>query len=150
MVDVTLGSLLNESLEKLESLRLYGDLDEESESGLVRDDEEKVDDQTHSPVNEANVGGMDGPPAATAPSSMQRRPVVRHQMHGRGMPYFEEMVENSRLGRIKRQKGGHTSADGTRSVEWEVVEIGGEDEPMADTGGVTTTGDRNKRQRLDG
>jgi len=48
-------------------------------------------------------------------------------MQGRGLPYFEEMVENSRLGRIKRRKGGHTSADGMRRVEWEVLEIGAED-----------------------
>ena len=33
------------------------------------------------------------------------------------------MVEDSQLGRIKRQKGGHTSSDGKMTIEWEVVEV---------------------------
>jgi hypothetical protein len=56
------------------------------------------------------------------------------------------MVEGSRLGRIKRQKGAHTSADGARTVQWEVVEIGGDDEPMAEA--VTAGGNGNKRLRM--
>jgi hypothetical protein len=159
-VNVTLGSLLNESLERLESLRLYGDLDSESESGLVKDDNAQIDndthipttdvsdsglvkdqnaqidDDTHIPTNEESAGGVDAPTLRT----------VAHSMQGRGMPYFEEMVENSRLGRIKRQMGGHTSADGTRTVQWEVVEIGGEDEPMAEA--VAASGNGNKRLRM--
>ena len=43
----------------------------------------------------------------------------------RGFPWFETMVKNTRLGRIKRQKGGHTSQDGRTTVEWEVVEVDG-------------------------
>lgn len=40
----------------------------------------------------------------------------------RGAPWFEELVEDSRLGRVRRQKGGHTSEDGSASVEWEIIE----------------------------
>lgn len=45
----------------------------------------------------------------------------------RGMPWLEEMVEGSELGRIKRRRGGETSADGSTRIEWEVVEIGRDD-----------------------
>lgn len=40
----------------------------------------------------------------------------------RGAPWFEEMVENTGLGRFKKQRGGHTSRDGNVRVEWEVIE----------------------------
>lgn len=49
----------------------------------------------------------------------------REESAVRGFPWFETMVENSRLGRIKRQKGGHKSRDGRTKVEWEVVELDG-------------------------
>ncbi|KAK5121244.1 hypothetical protein LTR85_005410 [Meristemomyces frigidus] len=150
-VDVTLGSLLHESLSRLESLNLYSDLDEESESGLVKDEGATINEEDHIPTNEESVGGVDGPPATASTSLASRqRPVVAHRMQNRGMPYFEEMVENSRLGRIKRQKGGHTSADGARSVQWEVIEIGGDDDdqPMGGTGSGAVSG--NKRIKIDG
>lgn len=38
----------------------------------------------------------------------------------RGTPWFEEMVQHTRLGRLKQQRGGH-SGNGVH-VEWEVVE----------------------------
>ncbi|KAF2839431.1 hypothetical protein M501DRAFT_934256 [Patellaria atrata CBS 101060] len=47
--------------------------------------------------------------------------IVHHSPY-LGAPWFESLVSDSRLGRLKRQKGGHTSADGNMSVEWEVVE----------------------------
>lgn len=143
-LDVTLGSLLQESLNKLQSLRVYGDWDEESDSGLVKSPDAQIDDDSHIPTNETAVGGVDGPPEP------QRKVVMSHRMHGRGLPYFEEMVENSRLGRIKRQRGGHMSADGTTSVQWEIMELGGEDEPMADAGNMSSTNsNENKRMRMD-
>ncbi len=49
---------------------------------------------------------------------------TRQSMGGSGVSYYE----SSWLGRIKRRKGGHTSADGTRTVEWEIVEMEGDDE----------------------
>ena len=56
-------------------------------------------------------------------SSVMRRDEGRE---ARGMPWFEEMVEGSELGRIKRRRGGETSPDGSTRIEWEVVEIGGD------------------------
>ncbi|KAL8827848.1 MAG: hypothetical protein Q9170_006848 [Blastenia crenularia] len=40
-----------------------------------------------------------------------------------GAPWYEEMIEGSELGRIKRKRGGRSSADGRSKVEWEVVEF---------------------------
>jgi len=142
-VDVTLGSLLNESLDLLETLQLYGDLEEDSASGL--------EDENSS---ERIGSGIMAPASATSTAPQHRGSTMVHRMQNRGMPYFEEMVENSRLGRIKRQRGGKSSTDGTSTVEWEVIEMGGEDEdePMPDTArpGATAASDNgNKRPRLD-
>lgn len=42
-----------------------------------------------------------------------------------GLPWFREMIDGSRLGRIGRnQRGGGVSADGRTRVEWEIVEFG--------------------------
>ena len=73
-----------------------------------------------------------------------------HSMHNRGMPYFEELVENSRFGRIKRQRGGQTSQDGRMVVQWEVAEIGAEDEPTPmETESDAEAGEASsKRQKL--
>ncbi|KAF2200263.1 hypothetical protein GQ43DRAFT_79956 [Delitschia confertaspora ATCC 74209] len=40
----------------------------------------------------------------------------------RGTPWFEEIVENTKLGRLTKQRGGQASRDGNVRVEWEVVE----------------------------
>lgn len=72
-------------------------------------------------------------------------------VRNRGMPYFEEMVENSRLGRVKRRKGGQTSADGSSSVEWEVTEVdgGGDDDAvMQESVAETVSAGGNKRIKI--
>ncbi|KAF7192873.1 hypothetical protein HII31_05787 [Pseudocercospora fuligena] len=151
-LDVTLSSLLNESLDRLESLRILPDSDSDEDSvrspteGLVRGG--TIDNEDHIPTNEENPGGVDAPSGATTVPvrTSQQRAAAPHRMHSRGVPYFEEMIEHSRLGRIKRQRGGHTSRDGTSSVQWEIVEIGGE-EPTSNATATEPSG--SKRQRLD-
>jgi len=67
---------------------------------------------------------------ATAPRGMQaqaqaqdeRERTVVQAERAKGTPWFEELVEDTRLGRFKKQKGGHVSRDGSVRVEWEVVE----------------------------
>lgn len=65
----------------------------------------------------------------------------------RGTPWFEEMIQGSELGRIKRRKGGGTSSDGHTKVEWEITEFesGEGDAGNASTGkrklGSLDTGD---------
>ncbi|KAL8735502.1 MAG: hypothetical protein Q9181_002774 [Wetmoreana brouardii] len=51
-----------------------------------------------------------------------------------GLPWFEEMIEGSELGRLKRRRGGQSSADGRSKVDWEVVEFSSE---TGDTGANT-------------
>lgn len=143
-LDVTLGSLLGESVERLEALGIIPDTGDD-EDGLVRGGD--VQDEDHIPTSEESMRGVEGPGA----SSLTQRAgeLASGRMRDRGIPYFEEMVENSRLGRIKRQKGGHTSRDGTTSVQWEVVEIGG-DEPasrQAATEAEDEGGNSSKRQK---
>ncbi|KAK3713356.1 hypothetical protein LTR37_008548 [Vermiconidia calcicola] len=123
-LDVTLGSLTGESMRRLQELAILAHEEEEEKEGLegYEDDEES----------------MGGVVASTGRAA--------HRMHNRGIPYFEEMVENSRLGRIKRQKGGHSSRDGRTTVQWEVLEIGGDEPASAETSGG---GESNKRLKVD-
>lgn len=59
--------------------------------------------------------------AGAGPSKL--RSLVRSpEPQGRGAPWFEELVENTQLGRIKQQRGWHASHDGNVRVEWEVME----------------------------
>lgn len=97
---VNLSSLRNESLERLQ------------DAGFLSAPEEAS--------NEA-VLGQEAP---------QNRSAVTHRSSDRevrGVPWFEEMVEGSDLGRIKRRRGGKTSMDGRTKYEWEVVEVGGDE-----------------------
>lgn len=48
------------------------------------------------------------------------RSVLRSEPQSRGAPWFEEIIQNTRLGRLKQQRGGHSG--GGVHVEWEVVE----------------------------
>ncbi|KAF2638195.1 hypothetical protein P280DRAFT_77977 [Massarina eburnea CBS 473.64] len=59
---------------------------------------------------------------AVAGPSRQPRTVARTEPQARGAPWFEDMVEQTSLGRFKQQRGAHTSRDGNIRVEWEVVE----------------------------
>lgn len=54
----------------------------------------------------------------------------------RGTPWFEEMIQGSDLGRIKRRRGGETTSDGSTKVEWEITEFesGEGDVAVASTG----------------
>ncbi|KAH8728308.1 hypothetical protein GQ44DRAFT_724316 [Phaeosphaeriaceae sp. PMI808] len=48
------------------------------------------------------------------------RVLVRPEPSARGAPWFEEIVQHTRLGRLKQQRGGHSTS--RVHVEWEVVE----------------------------
>jgi len=65
----------------------------------------------------------------------------------RGAQWFEKLVENSPLGRIKRQKGIHTSADGSTRVEWEVMEWSADSEDTSEPS-MSGIGKRKRREQL--
>lgn len=56
----------------------------------------------------------------------------------RGTPWFEEMIQGSELGRVKRRRGGETSSDGRTKVEWEISEFESGDGDIA----IASTGKR--------
>lgn len=94
IIHVTLGSLFDEDLDSLE------------EKGLL--DVQHSDDEQ---ADEDMMGGQDLQVARSSPLT---------GLQHRGAPWFESIVEKTALGRVKRQRGGHASLDGT--VEWEVIE----------------------------
>ena len=127
---------MSESLDRLEALNLVS-ADDDEDGSLTRGSDVDNDEQSES------MGGVEGHGDIIAKSGLLRQ----QPMQNRGMQYFEDMVENSRLGRIKREKGGHTSQDGKTTIQWEVLEIesdgSGPIDAVGDDGGSS-----NKRQKL--
>ena len=93
-ISLTVGSLLDEDQEML------------GELGFLPSSSESSDD-------EVSVAG----PSRTTDRS---RSVARSEPQSRGAPWFEEIVRNTRLGRFKQQRGGHTESG--VHVEWEITE----------------------------
>ena len=82
------------------------------------------------------VGSGDNEVAQLATGGTKQATSIGQGREVRGTPWFEEMIQGSELGRIKRRRGGGTSADGHTSVEWEVTEFesGEGDTAAANTG----------------
>ncbi|KAM0719775.1 hypothetical protein Q7P37_003908 [Cladosporium fusiforme] len=124
-MDVTLGSLWSESVSLLEEMGWVGGESSEEEEGGIEE---------------------------SAQAKKKKSVQISAAMRNRGMPFFEELMEDSRLGRIKRQRGGHAGADGRSRVEWEITEIesgggDGEDAVMQE-GESVESGNGNKRLKL--
>ncbi|KAL8938783.1 MAG: hypothetical protein Q9216_003705 [Gyalolechia sp. 2 TL-2023] len=73
---------------------------------------------------------------ATKEKALDRR-TVSEGKEVSGAPWYEELIEGSELGRLKRKRAGKSSVDGRTKVEWEVVEFTSE---PGDAG--TSTGKR--------
>lgn len=86
---------------------------------LLDEDQALLGDMGYLPAAESSD---DEVAPAAGPSRLAARAAVRTEPRLRGAPWFEEMVENTRLGRLKQQRGGHMSRNGSVKVEWEVVE----------------------------
>lgn len=91
-ISLTLGTLKSDKLRNLEEL---GILPKEATA------EEETHDEQHSGV-------------ATPITSLVERT--------QGLPWFDTMVEGSRLGKMRRSAGTKRSRDGNVKVEWEIVE----------------------------
>ncbi|GFF46743.1 hypothetical protein IFM61606_02661 [Aspergillus udagawae] len=126
-MSVTIGSLYGEAQRMLEDLDILpgssdeGELEEE-EAGEAEEKEEKMGvtvspaehTQTSSAHSTVVVPSRAGAPA---PTRSYRRGTTR------GIPWFEEMIEGSRLGRImKTRRGVGVSDDSSTTIEWEVTE----------------------------
>ena len=69
------------------------------------------------------VGGEDNEMAQAASGGTKDVANLNQGREIRGTPWFEEMIQGSELGRIKRRRGGETSSDGHTKVEWEITEF---------------------------
>ena len=103
---ISLGSLESESLDIL------------SEVGILGGEEERQEAPSNNQMD--YEGGSTNAPAAHSTNTVAARGESREV---RGQPWFEEMLEGSELGRLRRRRGGMTSKDGSSQVEWEVVEF---------------------------
>ena len=100
-IHLTLGSLLREDLADLEDMGLIPEPDDSSSSS--------------SPEEEGE--GERG--AASAAAVPVRSTALRESY---GVPWFDGMVEGTRLGRMRRSQGIQRSQDGNVNIEWEIVE----------------------------
>ena len=95
LIYVNLKTLRSESFDRLEDAGLL--------SGLSSEEEKEEARESNEPPQQVNAIG-------------QAREI-------RGNPWFEEMIQGSRLGRIRRRRGGESSSDGSTKVEWEITEF---------------------------
>lgn len=150
-MSVTVGSLYGDDQHILEDLDLLpGSSEEEEEEEKEEDKSEKKNDEkeekaaaaeeqeqeTEDVDEEVPARSRDSEPAtsaAVAPSSsssvvvptLGTEPLTRSYRHGTmsGIPWFEEMIEGSRLGRLmKGRRGMGVSDDDSTKFQWEVSE----------------------------
>lgn len=113
-MSVTLGSLFSDDLRMLEDLEL-----------LPRDSTEDGSDR--SPPAATDTTSESTPPATSSSSAVSSASpsFVKSYREGTtaGIPWFEEMIEGSKLGRIMRKRRGFgVSDDQSTTIEWEISE----------------------------
>jgi len=67
-----------------------------------------------------------------------------------GLPWFETLVEGSRLGRMRKSSGKRQSRDGRFQVEWEIVEWNGEGDEESLGTGKRKLGEVEEDDRMEG
>ena len=117
---VTVGSLLDEDQAALADLGVLPGGG--SGAGSDADDVYEYDDDGFEDRGRANADAGSAL-AARRPSQPPAR------LRAAGAPWFEELVHNTKLGRVKRQRGGYAGADS--ALEWEIVEWSEGDAPSA-------------------
>jgi hypothetical protein len=114
-INLTLGSLMQEDLADLEDMGLLPDDSTEEEEGEAGEEEEAAE------VEEDSRAA--GPASTTGSASLSTALRASYSV-----PWFEELVEGTRLGRLTRSHGIKRTQDGKVKIEWEVVEFNGDDE----------------------
>lgn len=132
-INLTLGSLLREDLRDLEDMGLIPEVESGAES--------HEEDQRQ-------------PEGQQSPAGRPSRTMALRESYG--VPWFDGLVEGTRLGNMRKSRGVQRSQDGQVKVEWEIVEYNGtgddhndaaaEDEEM-DMG--TATPSKRKRDSTD-
>jgi hypothetical protein len=114
-INLTLGSLLRQDLADLEDM------------GLIPDQSDG-DDSPPAATTTAVTGGTtttDTPMTVTVGPT--RNTALRESY---GVPWFDGLVEGTRLGRMRRAQGIQRSRDGKVKIEWEVVEYADDGTPQ--------------------
>ncbi|KAJ5816076.1 Glutathione-dependent formaldehyde-activating enzyme/centromere protein V [Penicillium robsamsonii] len=113
-MSITIGSLLADDQRALDDLKLLPqDSDEETSRAGASTSSDLA------PAFETASSSVIVPPSNDSPN------ISRSLQHGRtgGIPWFEEMVEGSRLGRLMRSRRGMgVSDDQSTSIQWEFSE----------------------------
>ncbi|KAL2871881.1 uncharacterized protein BJX67DRAFT_340876 [Aspergillus lucknowensis] len=112
-MSVTIGSLYGDDQRLLEDLDLLPRWESPEESTPERDD--------ITPATNA----FKSPSSTLAPSTASESGLARTYRHGTagGIPWFEEMIEGSGLGRLMKTRRGVGVSDGQwTTIEWEVSE----------------------------
>ncbi|KAL2754650.1 hypothetical protein ACRALDRAFT_1063442 [Sodiomyces alcalophilus JCM 7366] len=101
-IQLTLASLSGEDLRDLEDMGLIPGSETETETD-----------------NETETAS---PSAGTAPAKTAQQTMTRVERTIQGVPWFDSLVEGSRLGNIRRTQGVDRSEEGNVKVEWEIIE----------------------------
>lgn len=128
-IQLTLATLCDDNLRDLEDL------------GLLPSSEDATPEDTEA---EMEVAPATKQGAVTASASRGRE--------YRGVPWFDSLVEGSRLGRMHRRQGFNQSQDGSTRVEWEIMEWtegDEEEEPSASSDDVDMLSNPGKRKRAE-
>lgn len=138
-MSVSLGSLFGDDLRLLEDLDLLpGDdiTDADFSNQAVA-----TGNAPTSIVSSSLASSISHPPAVT--SSYRQGTVA-------GVPWFEEMIEGSRLGRIMRSRRGiGVSDDQSTTFEWEISEWSSSSDTGRKPEGVVTPNESGKRKAED-
>ncbi|KAF9887049.1 hypothetical protein FE257_010543 [Aspergillus nanangensis] len=119
-MSVTVGSLNGDDQRILEDLALLPETSDEEETD--KDEVLQEVESSNTPTQEVRTSSA----TVTLPSSGREMGVSRSYREGNmgGIPWFEEMIEGSRLGRLmKTRRGVGVSDDQSTTIEWEVSEL---------------------------
>lgn len=64
-----------------------------------------------------------------------------------GVPWFDSLVEGTRLGNMRTSRGVQASSDGRVKVEWEVTEWNGDEQEDTDMDNASGSATPGKRKR---
>lgn len=109
---------------------------------LLREDLRDIEDIGLIPDEDEDTAGA-ADDAGTSPSV---RSTALRQSYG--VPWFEAMVEGTRLGKMRRSQGVKRSRDGRVKVEWEVVEFSSDHTPLANEDGDGEEGAATGKRKL--
>ncbi len=114
-INLTLGSLLREDLRDLEDMGLIPDASDT--------DEQEKEEQGEGSGQQLSAGRQ----ATSAAARPSRSTALRESY---GVPWFDGLVEGTRLGKMRQTRGVERSQDGRVKIEWEVFEYhgGGDDD----------------------